>query len=110
MHHWLPAVKRAGLEPLRFHDLRHTCASILIAQGAHPKEIQARLRHASITTTLDNYGHLMPSLDDNLTDSLEAVYRGAKADQDVAEMWPKCGRPAIERRCGATEGQTRNSL
>ena len=46
---------------LRFHDLRHTCASLLIAAGAHPKLIQARLGHASITTTLDRYGHLFPT-------------------------------------------------
>ena len=45
---------------MRLHDLRHTYASLLIAQGAHPKYIQAQLGHASIQTTLDRYGHLMP--------------------------------------------------
>ncbi|MGH2756238.1 MAG: tyrosine-type recombinase/integrase [Actinomycetota bacterium] len=76
--HWKPAVQRAGLpESLRFHDLRHTCASLLIAQGAHPKEIQARLGHSSITTTLDRYGHLFPSLDDRLRDGLDATFRAA---------------------------------
>jgi integrase len=66
--YWKPAVNRAELDPeLRFHDLRHSCASILISRGAHPKEIQARLGHASITTTLDRYGHLLPSLDRNST-------------------------------------------
>src|SRR3989449_11341431 len=45
---------------MRFHDLRHTYASLLIAQGAHPKYIQTQLGHASIQTTLDRYGHLMP--------------------------------------------------
>lgn len=80
--HWKPAVIAAGLpERLRFHDLRHTCASILIAQGAHPKEIQARLGHASIMTTMDRYGHLFPSLgaqlDANLEDVFKAVRRSA---------------------------------
>lgn len=75
--HWLPAVRKAGLAPLRFHDLRHTCASILIAAGAHPKEIQARLGHSSITTTLDRYGHLMPNLDLVLTRRLESTFRSA---------------------------------
>lgn len=51
----------AGLPSIRFHDLRHTHASLLIATGVHPKAIQARLGHASITTTLNTYGHLMPS-------------------------------------------------
>lgn len=77
--HWKPAVEAARLpEALRFHDLRHTCASILISQGAHPKEIQARLGHASITTTMDRYGHLFPSLGAQLDASLEEVFRTAR--------------------------------
>lgn len=51
----------AGLPEIRFHDLRHTHASLLIAAGVHPKAIQARLGHASIATTLNTYGHVMPS-------------------------------------------------
>lgn len=81
--HWKPAVADAGLpSALRFHDLRHTCASLLIAQGAHPKEIQARLGHSSITTTLDRYGHLFPSLDERLRDGLDATYRRAAGLED----------------------------
>src|SRR5437867_4593959 len=57
---WARALRRAGLRRVRFHDLRHTYASLLIAQGAHPKYIQAQLGHASTQTTLDRYGHLMP--------------------------------------------------
>jgi integrase len=78
--YWKPAVNKAELDSeLRFHDLRHTCASILIARGAHPKEIQARLGHASITTTLDQYGHLFPSLGSQLDESLEAALREARS-------------------------------
>jgi len=74
--HWKPALIKAGLpQGLRFHDLRHTCASILIAQGAHPKEIQARLGHSSITTTMDRYGHLLPSLGSQLDEALDRTYR-----------------------------------
>ena len=74
--HWKPALSRAGLnDELRFHDLRHTCASLLIARGAHPREIMARLGHASITTTLNTYGHLWPSLGDKLDEALEDAYR-----------------------------------
>ena len=57
---WARALRRANLRRIRSHDLRHTYASLLIAQGAHPKYIQAQLGHASIQTTLDRYGHLMP--------------------------------------------------
>jgi integrase len=54
------ALEDAGLRRIRFHDLRHTTASILINQGAPPKSIQRQLRHASIETTFDTYGHLFP--------------------------------------------------
>ena len=55
----IEALKAAGCPVLRFHDLRHTYAALLIAQGASPKYIQAQLGHASIKMTLDIYGHLM---------------------------------------------------
>jgi integrase len=57
---WARVLRRAELRRIRFHDLRHTYTSLLIAQGAHPKYIQAQLSHASSQTTLDRYGHLMP--------------------------------------------------
>lgn len=57
---WEPAVRQAGLAPLRFHDLRHTCASLAIAAGADVKVLQRMLGHSSAALTLDRYGHLMP--------------------------------------------------
>ena len=79
----LPATKHG----LRFHDLRHTCASLLIAQGAHPKLIQARLGHSSITITLDRYGHLFPSLEAALADKLDAAFAaGTEPVAAVAEL------------------------
>lgn len=69
---WNPAVEAAGLSrPLRFHDLRHSHASWLIAEGAHAKAIQERLGHSSITVTMDTYGHLMPEIDEGLADLLD---------------------------------------
>jgi integrase len=56
---WARVLRRSDLQRIRFHDLRHRYTSLLIAQGAHPKYIQAQLGHASIQTTLDRYGHLM---------------------------------------------------
>lgn len=55
-------LKDAGIRRIRFHDLRHTYASLLIAQGESPKYIQNQMGHASIRTTLDRYGHLMPEV------------------------------------------------
>jgi integrase len=92
--YWKPALEKAGLEEaLRFHDLRHTCAGLLIAQGAHPKEIQARLGHASITTTLNTYGHLWPSLGAQLDERIDLVHREARAH--VASMWPAAGSEVV---------------
>lgn len=76
--HFKPAIAAAGLPPqTRFHDLRHTCAALCIALGAHPKAIQERLGHSSITVTLDRYGHLFPKLDETLTARLGDLHRAA---------------------------------
>lgn len=74
-----PAAQRAGLPAgLRAHDLRHTSVSLLIQLGAHPKAIQERLGHSSITVTMDVYGHLFPSLAEALTERLDDVFRAAR--------------------------------
>lgn len=81
-----PAVIEAGLNPgLRMHDLRHTCASILISLGAHPKVIQEWLGHQSIMVTMDVYGHLFPSLNTALGQRLEALLRSAQGEDDGKE-------------------------
>lgn len=56
---------------------------MLIAQGAHPKEIQERLGHSTIRLTFDRYGHLFPGLDERLRDGLEAGYRAAHEAPEV---------------------------
>ncbi len=55
-----PAVRRSRLGRVRFHDLRHTYAALMVAAGAHPKYLQAQMGHSSIRVTLDLYGHLYP--------------------------------------------------
>lgn len=76
---WLPAVQRAGLEPLRFHDLRHTCVAILIANDTEAYDITRQLGHASIDTTYNLYGHLLPRRRQELADRMDAAYREAVA-------------------------------
>lgn len=61
-HVWSKLVKRTGLEGIRFHDARHTHASLMLKQGVHPKVVQERLGHATISTTLDLYSHVTPGL------------------------------------------------
>ena len=61
-HAWTKLVRRLGLKPIRFHDARHTHASILLKQGVHPKVVLERLGHSSIQITLDTYSHVTPEL------------------------------------------------
>jgi integrase len=64
---------RAGLRQIRFHDLRHSAASILIAQRVHPKAIQALLRHSSSQITMDIYGHLFESVQRETADKMDEI-------------------------------------
>jgi integrase len=105
---WYPTIKGdkkrklkpalpAELHALRFHDLRHTCAALLIAQGAHPKIIQERLGHASITTTMNRYGHLFDGLDATLIDGLDAAHDDAANPPDnVTRLRPENEQDAAE--------------
>jgi integrase len=71
---WRPATRKVGLDGLRIHDLRHTAVALWIAAGANPKEVAARAGHASVSFTLDRYGHLYPEADTALRDRLDALY------------------------------------
>ena len=81
-NHFTRALRRAGIR-CRFHDLRHTSVALAIAEGAHPKAIQARMGHSSINVTLDRYGHLFPELDESIAvafgDRLVAAHDARKS-------------------------------
>ena len=59
---WVLLAKRAGIKAIRFHDARHSHASLLLRQGAHPRVVQERLGHSTIATTLDIYSHVTPGI------------------------------------------------
>ena len=69
--HFYPALEKAGLPKIRFHDLRHTYASLLIEQGENIKYIQSQLGHSSPTVTLNVYAHLMKSVNQEAASKLE---------------------------------------
>ena len=69
------ASEKAGLTPIRVHDLRHSHASMLIELGFTPLEIADRLGHESVKTTLDTYSHLYPDKDQKLADRLNQFRR-----------------------------------
>jgi integrase len=75
-----PAVRRAQLAPLRFHDLRHTYAALIVAAGAHPKLLQAQLGHTSINVTLNTYGHLFPDAFADVGPALDRLVEMARAE------------------------------
>ena len=77
--HYTPAVERAQLPGVRFHDLRHTCAALLIAAGRHLEEVKNYLGHSSIRVTSDRYGHLFPEAHAAIADALDATYRATPA-------------------------------
>jgi integrase len=66
-------IAKAGLRHFRFHDLRHTCASFLLAQNAHPRVIMEILGHSQISLTMDTYSHVMPSLKSDAADEMDRV-------------------------------------
>ncbi len=84
--HFASLLKRAGLPPdTRFHDLRHTCATLLLGKGVHPKFVQELLGHANIAITLDTYSHLIPGMGDATARAMEDALEGdVPEDQDDA--------------------------
>ncbi len=58
-------------EDLRFHDLRHTCATLLLSKNVHPKIVQEMLGHATVAITLDTYSHVLPGMGDQAAAAME---------------------------------------
>lgn len=72
---WRRFTKRTGIRLIRLHDLRHTSATLLIANNVHAKVISARLGHTKISTTMDIYGHVLPATDKEASDSLDELLK-----------------------------------
>ena len=66
---------RAGLPDIRFHDLRHTTATLLLSQGVHPKIVQEILGHSQISLTLDTYSHVTPSMQKEAAEKMSEMFR-----------------------------------
>ena len=66
-----PLLKRTNLPRIRFHDLRHTCTTLLLSKGTHPKIVQEMLGHANISMTMDTYSHVLPDMQEKAVSAME---------------------------------------
>lgn len=69
-----PLLKKAGLPRIRFHDLRHTAATLALQEGVHPKIVQEMLGHSQISITLDTYSHVLPSMQKEAAAKMDALF------------------------------------
>jgi len=69
-----PVLDKAGLGRLRFHDLRHSAATLMLAQGIHPRVVQERLGHSTISVTMDVYSHVMPTLQKEAARAMDVAF------------------------------------
>ena len=85
-HTFAKIIKRAGLPSIRLHDLRHIHATMLLKAGVHPKVVQERLGHSSITTTLDIYSHTVPGLQRAAAERIDALLPKHIEEENVGKM------------------------
>ena len=76
-HEWIRLIGKTALPRIRFHDLRHTHASQMLAAGVHPKIASERLGHSTIGITLDLYSHVMPGMQADAAEQVDAAIRSA---------------------------------
>ena len=77
IRHFRALLEGADLPKIRFHDLRHTAATLLLGQGVHPKIVSEMLGHSNIGTTLDLYSHVTPVMQRQAADVMDAVLAGS---------------------------------
>lgn len=82
--HYRPLLKRLGFPPVRFHDLRHTAATLLLLQGIHPKIVSEMLGHASVSITLDLYSHVLPDMQRDAMEAMARLFEGV-TDETVVK-------------------------
>jgi integrase len=83
--HFKTLLKRLQLPAIRLYDLRHSHATLLLAAGEHPKVVQERLGHSSITLTLDTYTHVVPSMQERATERLDSLL-GTNTPRDQSNV------------------------
>ncbi|MDQ1186107.1 tyrosine-type recombinase/integrase [Agrobacterium larrymoorei] len=77
-HEWTRLLAKTSLPKIRFHDMRHSHATQLLAAGVHPKIASERLGHSTIGITLDLYSHVMPGMQANAAEQVDAAIQSAR--------------------------------
>ncbi len=85
-HAWHKLAIRCGLKGIRLHDARHTHASLMLKQGVHPKIVQERLGHSSISMTLDTYSHVAPGLQEAATAKFDSMVNPRRENRAVEKV------------------------
>ncbi len=84
LRRWFQRVlKEAGLKPMRFHDLRHTAATLMLRADIHPKVVSERLGHATVSFTLDTYSHVLPDMQRDAAVALDRMLQRPPAPRSV---------------------------
>jgi hypothetical protein len=78
---------------MRFHDLRHSCATTLIAQGVHPRVVQEILGHSQISTTMNVYGHVLDSTRRVAADAMDGIFLAAEAEEEQPDELDETNEP-----------------
>lgn len=85
------AVRRTGLPSIRFHDVRHTHASLLLRAGVNPKVVSERLGHSSVAFTLDTYAHVIPGMQPEAAELLADLVLRVKSRYPADSLAPVGG-------------------
>jgi integrase len=81
LRHFKQTLQKAGLPDKRFHDLRHRCASLLLAQGVHPRVVMDILGHSQISVTMNTHGHISPKTQRSALDDMEDALGGGNDNE-----------------------------
>jgi integrase len=87
--HFKEYLKKANLPDIRFHDLRHTAASLMLLQGVHPKIVQERLGHSDIGITLNLYSHVLPGMQEDAAEKLDELISSVDISDEIKKISEK---------------------